>query len=137
VVELAVVDERQPALGQRLAGRGGEVDDREPSVAELDRDAVGLVVPRPVRVGTAVCDPLGHDVNELGAIGLLVTAGDTAHLNSSAVRSRTLGSAAEALVDEGDRRRFECHVLPSIHSQSTACWGALPFGRTTAAGTLP
>ena len=35
VVELAVVDERQPALGQRLAGRGGQVDDREPSVARV------------------------------------------------------------------------------------------------------
>ena len=35
----------------------------------------------PVRVGTPVCDPFGHDVHELGTIGLLVTAGDTAHLN--------------------------------------------------------
>jgi len=36
------------------------------TVAELDRDAVVLVVPRTVRVGTAVCDPFGLMSTSLG-----------------------------------------------------------------------
>ena len=80
VVQLAVVDEGQAALGQRLVGGGGQVDDRQPPVAELDRDPVVLVTPDPGRVRTAVRDPVGHDVGELLPVGLLVAACDPAHV---------------------------------------------------------
>ena len=59
---------------------------------------VVLVVPRPVRVGTPVCDPFGHNIHELGTIGLLVTAGDTAHLNHRSLVDG-LEPAEEAPVD--------------------------------------
>ena len=82
VVQLAVVDQRQAVLGQRLVGGGAEVDDREPAVAELDGDPVVLVAPQPGRVRAAVRDPVGHDVDELVAVGLLVAPCDTAHVSS-------------------------------------------------------
>src|SRR5262249_43264626 len=49
VVKLAVVDEGHAAFGQRLVGRGTEVDDREPPVAELHRYLIVLVAPGPRR----------------------------------------------------------------------------------------
>ena len=79
VVELAVIDERQVALDQRLVGRRGQVDDRQPPVAEVDGGALVLVAPERARVRTPVRDPLGHDVGQLVPVGLLVAPGDTAH----------------------------------------------------------
>src|SRR5262249_47321346 len=81
VVQLAVVDDGQAVLGQRLVGRGGQIADRQPPLAKLYRHAVVLVVPGPGRVRPAVGDPVGHDVHELLAAGLLVTPCDTAHFS--------------------------------------------------------
>ena len=86
VVQLAVVDERHAVLGQRLVGRGAEVDDRQPPVAELHRHAVVLVAPGPGRVRAAMRDPVAHDVHELLAVGLLVAPRDPAHLSLRSVR---------------------------------------------------
>ena len=60
---------------------GGQVDDRQPPVAELDRDPVVLVAPDASRVRAAVRDPLAHDVHELVTVGLLVAARDSAHIS--------------------------------------------------------
>ena len=79
VVEFAVVDQRQAALAHRLVGRGGEVDDRQPPVPEVQRDPFVLVAPDPARVRTAVRDPVGHHVGQLAPVGLLVAAGYPAH----------------------------------------------------------
>ena len=80
VVQLAVVDEGQAGLAERLVGGLGQVDDRQPPVAELDRDPVVLVAVDPGRVRAAVRDPVGHDVGQLLAVRLLVAAGDSAHV---------------------------------------------------------
>ena len=42
-------------------------------------DALVLVAPDRARVRAPVRDPLGHDVGQLVAVGLLVAPGDTAH----------------------------------------------------------
>ena len=97
VVQLAVVDEGQAVLGQRLVGRGAEVDDRKPAVAELHGHPAVLVTPRPRRVRTAVGDPVGHDVDELVAVGLLVAPCDPAHVSPRPRRSPS--AAAQLPVD--------------------------------------
>ena len=81
VIQLAVVHQRQAMLGERLVGRGGQVDDREPPVAKLHRHTAVLVTPGPSRVRPAVRDPFAHDVHELLAVGLLVAPGDPAHFS--------------------------------------------------------
>jgi hypothetical protein len=80
VVELAVVAEPEPVLDERLVGLGGQVDDRQPPVTELDRrvpprrgaDADGV---RP-----AVGDPLDHGPDHAVPVRLAVRPGDAAHV---------------------------------------------------------
>jgi hypothetical protein len=64
---------------ERLVGCRAEVDDRQPTEAELGGHPVVLVVPAACGVRSAVSDPLRHDVNQLGAIRLLVTPRDPTH----------------------------------------------------------
>src|SRR6185503_1092912 len=45
VVELAVVAEREAALDEGLVGRRGQVDDRQPSLAEVDGGPLVLMAP--------------------------------------------------------------------------------------------
>ena len=45
----------------------------------MDRDPLVLVAPDRARIRAPVRDPLGHDVGQLVAVGLLVAPGDTAH----------------------------------------------------------
>ena len=94
VVQLTVVDQGEAVLGQRLVGGGAEVDDRKPAVAQLHGHPVILVTPRPRRVWAAVGDPVGHDVDKLVAIGLLVAPCDTAHVSSRPLRLPSRRSAA-------------------------------------------
>ena len=79
VIQLAVVDDSQAVLGQWLVGRGRQIDDRQTSVAEVYRHSAVFVFPGPGRVRPAVGDPVGHDVHELLAVGLLVTPRYPAH----------------------------------------------------------
>jgi hypothetical protein len=79
VVQLAVVDHDQVVLDHRLVGGGGQVDDRQPPVAEVDGDPVVLVGPDAAGVRAAVGDPVGHDLGEPVTVRLLVAARDPAH----------------------------------------------------------
>ena len=82
VVQLAVVDHDQVVLDHRLVGGGGQVDDGQPPVAEVDADLVVLVGPDAAGVRAAVRDPVGHDVGELASVRLLVAACDAAHIQA-------------------------------------------------------
>lgn len=67
VVDLSVVDDHVAPRrgGHRLMARGGEVEDREPTVREAD--AVGIVRPEALVVGASVGDAVGERSQTLGA----------------------------------------------------------------------
>ena len=94
VVELAVVDEGQAVLGHRLVGGGGQIDDRKPPMAEVHGDPVVLVAPGSRRIRAAMRDPVGHDVDQLLAVGLLVTPRDPAHVQAFVRSEPCPGSGA-------------------------------------------
>jgi hypothetical protein len=82
VVELAVVADRQAALGERLVRFRRQVDDRQPAVRQVRAHVT--VVERVHRRGvrTAVRDPVAHRLGEGEPVALLVAAGDAAHLRT-------------------------------------------------------
>src|SRR5436305_303967 len=83
VVELAVVDESEPMLGQRLVCGMGQVDDREPAVREMHADATVLVRITTSRVRAAVGDPRAHFAYQRIPVSLLEAASDPAHPSAS------------------------------------------------------
>jgi hypothetical protein len=78
VVQLTVVAECQPVHRHRLVPTDAQVEDREPSVGQLDGDLVALVVEEPLVVRSAMGDALDH-ASEGFAVDLLITTGNPAH----------------------------------------------------------
>ncbi len=58
-------------------------------MTEVHDHPVVLVAPDPGRIGAAMRDPVGHDVDQLLAVGLLITTRDSAHVQAF-VRLRAL-----------------------------------------------
>ena len=113
VVQLAVVDEGQAVLGQRLVSGGAEVDDRQPAVTELDCDPVVFVVPPPGCVRAAVRDPVGHDVHQLVAVGLLVAPSNSAHVSLRSAAGRRSRRRASGRTRPAPARPGPGPVYPS------------------------
>src|SRR5262249_18261299 len=139
VVQLAVVDDGQAVLGQRLVGRGGQIDDRQAPVAKLHRHSVVFVAPGPGRVRTAVRDPVGHDVYQLLAVSLLVTSRDTAHFSPWPVPGSWWrpGPARRppGRPFPGGSRQAPARPAPARASPARRAWARRPSARRSPART--
>ena len=83
VVELAIVGQDQSVLAERLVGRGRQIDDGQPAVAQVHVDEIVDVVVPPVRVRAAVCEPPTHRFDDSPPVAALERPYDAAHISGS------------------------------------------------------
>ena len=104
VVDLAVAHQHQPVLHEGLVGRGGQVDDRQPSVTEPNSSGVVGTVPGADRVRPAVSERTGHGGPLAGIDREVVGTEDPAHGLSPGPSRTGAASAGPLALDDGAER---------------------------------
>src|SRR5262245_52038059 len=90
------------------------------------------MAPGAARIGPAMSDPVGHDVDQLLAIGLLVTPGYSAHISPQPARGPAaqqwqgvpfalLTARAAARTPAGTRRADGSRRAPPRRARGPAC----------------